>query len=73
MRRIIAGNPPSRGGLVKIVGDQNSPTEPTLMVDPSDVAPSFQLPNQDGHSIDLKDFLGRWVALYFYPRDDTPG
>jgi peroxiredoxin Q/BCP len=29
--------------------------------------------DQDGNPIDLSDFRGKWVALYFYPKDDTPG
>src|SRR5262245_48497066 len=36
-------------------------------------APSFQLPDQDGKVVSLQDLAGRWVVLYFYPRDDTPG
>lgn len=36
-------------------------------------APSFALSNQDGNQIKLSDFRGQWVALYFYPKDDTPG
>jgi thioredoxin-dependent peroxiredoxin len=36
-------------------------------------APPFQLPDQDGKPVALKDLSGRWVVLYFYPRDDTPG
>jgi peroxiredoxin Q/BCP len=36
-------------------------------------APSFKLPNQDGHDVALSDFVGQWVVLYFYPRDSTPG
>jgi peroxiredoxin Q/BCP len=36
-------------------------------------APGFALPNQDGRIVDLSDFSGRWVVLYFYPKDDTPG
>lgn len=36
-------------------------------------APVIQLPDQDGRLRSLADFKGRWVALYFYPRDDTPG
>jgi thioredoxin-dependent peroxiredoxin len=36
-------------------------------------APTFQLPDQDGHTVALKDLAGRWVVLYFYPKDDTPG
>jgi peroxiredoxin Q/BCP len=36
-------------------------------------APAFTLPDQDGRSVALSDLRGRWVVLYFYPRDDTPG
>ena len=35
--------------------------------------PSFKLPDQDGREVALSDFAGRWVVLYFYPRDSTPG
>jgi thioredoxin-dependent peroxiredoxin len=37
------------------------------------MAPGFTLPSQDGTSISLKDFKGKWVVLYFYPKDKTPG
>lgn len=36
-------------------------------------APNFNLPNQNGNSVRLDDFAGRWLIVYFYPRDDTPG
>ena len=35
-------------------------------------APNFTLPSQDG-SVSLKDYRGKWVILYFYPKDQTPG
>ena len=35
--------------------------------------PNFALPNQDGKIIKLSDFAGRWLVVYFYPKDDTPG
>lgn len=38
-----------------------------------DKAPEFSLLNQDGVQISLKDFVGKRVVLYFYPKDDTPG
>ena len=43
------------------------------MVEAGDVAPSFCLPDQDGREVCLEEFLGRWVVLYFYPRDNTTG
>jgi len=36
-------------------------------------APEFCLPNQDSEEICLRDFVGTWVVLYFYPKDNTPG
>lgn len=35
--------------------------------------PNFALPNQDGKIISLGDFTGKWLVVYFYPKDDTPG
>ena len=37
------------------------------------VAPGFVLQDAAGQEHALKDFLGMWVVLYFYPKDDTPG
>ncbi len=37
-----------------------------------DKAPQFELLNQDGVKIALKDFIGKKVILYFYPKDNTP-
>ncbi|MBL8031436.1 MAG: thioredoxin-dependent thiol peroxidase, partial [Candidatus Doudnabacteria bacterium] len=36
-------------------------------------APAFKLPDQTGAIHQLKDYLGKWVLVYFYPKDDTPG
>jgi peroxiredoxin Q/BCP len=36
-------------------------------------APEFTLPGSNGEDVALKDFKGRTVVLYFYPKDDTPG
>jgi thioredoxin-dependent peroxiredoxin len=35
--------------------------------------PDFSLPNQDGKTTKLGDFAGKWLVVYFYPKDDTPG
>ncbi|WP_437955438.1 peroxiredoxin [Sorangium sp. So ce119] len=35
--------------------------------------PRFALPNQDGKTVKLEDFAGKWLVVYFYPKDDTPG
>ena len=36
-------------------------------------APAFSLPNQEGAQVSLDQFKGKWVVLYFYPRDMTSG
>ncbi len=36
-------------------------------------APAFAAKDERGSSIKLSDYLGKWVILYFYPKDDTPG
>jgi peroxiredoxin Q/BCP len=36
-------------------------------------APDFSLQNQDGKTVSLKDYKGKWLVLYFYPKDNTPG
>ncbi|MEX2719720.1 MAG: peroxiredoxin [Candidatus Sigynarchaeum springense] len=38
-----------------------------------DAAPDFKLQDQDGNERALKDFKGKWIVLYFYPKDNTPG
>jgi thioredoxin-dependent peroxiredoxin len=38
-----------------------------------DKAPAFSLPADDGSTVSLKDFIGRNLVLYFYPKADTPG
>ena len=43
------------------------------MVDAGDRAPSFTAPSGGGGKIAMKDFKGKKVVLYFYPKDDTPG
>jgi peroxiredoxin Q/BCP len=36
-------------------------------------APGFKLQDQNGEWHDLQDYRGTWLAVYFYPKDDTPG
>ena len=43
------------------------------MLQPGDLAPAFDAPDQHGVRHCLADYAGRPVVLYFYPKDDTPG
>lgn len=43
------------------------------MIEVGKKAPAFTLENQDGNKTKLSDYAGKWVVLYFYPKDDTPG
>jgi peroxiredoxin Q/BCP len=38
-----------------------------------DAAPDFELADQNGQVHSIEDYRGRWIVLYFYPKDDTPG
>ena len=49
--------------------DETAPAMPAE----GQAAPTFTLPSQDGTQISLKSFKGKWVVLYFYPRDMTTG
>jgi thioredoxin-dependent peroxiredoxin len=44
-----------------------------IMVEIGDVAPLFCLPGGDEQDVCLKDYLGKWLVLYFYPKDNTSG
>ena len=43
------------------------------MLNIGDLAPDFELSDQDGKTHKLSDYLGKKVVLYFYPKDNTPG
>ncbi len=55
--------------LVLIFGVRSAEAMPQ----PGEPAPSFRLPNQDGKEVALEDYQGRWLVLYFYPRNMTTG
>ena len=52
--------------LVQAVETQKQPTVGTP-------APDFSLTTGDGSQVSLKDYRGKWVVLYFYPKDFTSG
>jgi len=43
------------------------------MLDVGGKAPDFSLPDQNENTVTLSGLQGRWVVLYFYPKDNTPG
>ena len=43
------------------------------LLEPGANAPSFTLPSQEDKQVSLKDYKGKWVVLYFYPKDMTSG
>jgi peroxiredoxin Q/BCP len=43
------------------------------MLNPGDSAPSFRLSDQNQQTHSLADYQGKWLVVYFYPADDTPG
>jgi peroxiredoxin Q/BCP len=43
------------------------------VIEAGKAAPDFELPDQDGRPVRLKDFRGQRVVVYFYPKADTPG
>ena len=44
-----------------------------LKLKEGDLAPDFELPDQNGETHSLSRHRGEWILLYFYPKDDTPG
>jgi peroxiredoxin Q/BCP len=57
--------------LAVLYGTVHAADEPMPTV--GQVAPTFTLPSQDGSQISLDSFKGKWVVLYFYPKDMTTG
>jgi peroxiredoxin Q/BCP len=47
--------------------------EVTMPIQEGKTAPAFSLPDANGNKVALKDFKGKNVIVYFYPKDDTPG
>ena len=43
------------------------------MLNVGDIAPDFSSKDQNGNAVNLADYKGKKVVLYFYPKDDTPG
>jgi peroxiredoxin Q/BCP len=52
---------------------KTSPAEKASMLKVGEMAPEFTLPDQNGKHVSLKDFRGKNVVVYFYPKAMTPG
>jgi len=50
-----------------------SPGAAAVPVTVGEPPPDFRLPDQHGKTHSLADYRGRWLVIYFYPKDDTPG
>ncbi len=62
-------------GIATIGLVQGADTPPQTQTQPAagTAAPDFSLATSDGSQVSLKDFKGKWVVLYFYPKDMTSG
>ena len=47
--------------------------EEPMAIEEGKKAPAFSLPDENGNSVSLKDFSGKHLVLYFYPKDNTSG
>jgi peroxiredoxin Q/BCP len=70
--------PPDANGIsdidvLKTTKGRHMAHEPARELGPGDKAPAFTLARDGGTSVSLKDFKGRNLVLYFYPKADTPG
>ena len=46
---------------------------PNITLKEGDSAPAFTAPTNGGGMVSLREFKGKHVVLFFYPKDDTPG
>jgi hypothetical protein len=79
MQRML---PPTAGGPGRTEADSHLESiRPTnhrrssmaLSFEAGQPAADFTLPNQNGRSVNLSDYRGHWVVLFFYPKDNTKG
>jgi len=61
---IIAGLLAAIPALARVIGD---------LPEAGKAAPEFKIKNNEGKEVSLKDYRGKWVVLYFYPKDFTSG
>jgi thioredoxin-dependent peroxiredoxin len=61
------------GALLALAGMAASADEAKVQPQVGEAAPAISLPDQTGKTVNLSDYKGKWVVLYFYPKDQTPG
>ena len=61
------------GALAGIIAVRSALASDEAMPAVGDAAPTFTLPSQDGTPVSLDTYHGKWVVLYFYPKDQTSG
>lgn len=59
--------------LIAIAASAAAPEGAAAKPKAGDAAPAIQLKDQDGKTHKLADYKGKWVVVYFYPKDQTPG
>src|SRR5437867_903721 len=63
----------SRGRILQTSTIERDERIRLVMIETGKQFPDFALPNQDGKLVRLGDFRGKWLVVYVYPKDDTPG
>lgn len=66
-------NESSQGAAPAPSGSTPAPAAAIVTLHEGDVAPTVAMPLQSGKTVHLADFKGKPVAVYFYPKDQTPG
>src|ERR1700730_13155397 len=61
------------GVLLSVIALSGMPGADTQTPQVGQTAPDFSLPSVEGALVSLKDYKGKWVVLYFYPKDFTSG
>ncbi len=59
--------------VIALSGLQAADTQKAPQPEVGQMAPDFSLPSVEGGPVSLKDYKGKWVVLYFYPKDFTSG
>lgn len=61
------------GALLALTGVAAAGDDAKVQPKAGEMAPAISLPDQSGKTVNLSDYKGKWVVVYFYPKDQTPG